>query len=136
MDKDERKKLERKARGRGIAVDGVDGYARHILLCSGPQCCSDEDGSAAWKSLNKCLQELKREGCHVYASHVNCLRFCRGGPLAVVYPEGIWYAHANAEGCRRIAEEHLRDGRVVEDLAFARNPLSLESEDVENAAST
>lgn len=126
MDKNERKKLVRKSKGRGIAVDGTGGYTRHILLCAGPLCCSPEAGQAAWKALNKSLKDLERGGCSVYASQVNCLRFCQRGPLAVVYPEGTWYAHADVEGCQRIALEHLRDGRVVEDLAFARNPLQPE----------
>lgn len=134
MDKDERKKLVRKARSRGIAVDGAGGYARHILLCTGPHCCSSEAGLAAWKALNKQLRELRSEGCNVYASRAGCLSFCRSGPLSVVYPEGIWYAHADAEGCRRIAEEHLREGRVVEELAFARNPLQLQAPEPEDEA--
>ena len=126
MDKDERKKLVRKAQGRGIAVDGQGGYTRHILLCTGPSCCSPEEGQAATKALNKHLRLLRAEGHAVYASPVGCLSFCRSGPVAVVYPEGTWYAHADAEGCARIAREHLGEGRVVEDLAFARNPLVAE----------
>lgn len=127
MDKDERRKLVRKAQGRGIAVDGAGGYTRHLLLCTGPQCCTPEEGQATMKALNKQLRLLRAEGHAVYASQVGCLRFCRGGPLAVVYPEGTWYAHADAEGCARIAQEHLRAGRVVEDLAFACNPLPLQA---------
>lgn len=131
MDKDERKKLVRKATSRGIALNSSGGYARHILLCTGPQCCTIEDGAAAWKALNKQLRELRQSGCSVYASRVGCLSFCLGGPLAVVYPEGTWYAHADAQNMGRIACEHLRDGRVVQDLAFASNPLPLENPEIE-----
>ena len=131
MDKDERKKLVRKAQARGVAVNGTGGYTHHILLCTGPSCCSPDEGQAARKALNKHLRQLRADGRAVYASHVSCLSFCRGGPVAVVYPEGTWYGHADAEGCARIALEHLRDGRVVEDLAFARNPLPLKAPEPE-----
>ena len=127
MDKDERRKLVRKAKNRGIAIDGVGGYARHILLCTGQQCCSPEQGQAVMRVLNRHLRQLSAEGHAVYASQVGCLRFCQRGPVAVVYPEGTWYAHADAEGCARIAQEHLREGRVVEDLSFACNPLPLQA---------
>jgi (2Fe-2S) ferredoxin len=126
MDKDERKKLTRKAKGRGIALDGSGGYTRHILMCTGPQCCSPESGIASWKALGKQVKELKREGCSVYASQVDCLFFCQRGPLAVVYPEGTWYAFVDEAGVEEIAREHLKKGRVVEDRAFARNPLGEE----------
>jgi (2Fe-2S) ferredoxin len=133
MDKDEKKKLERKSRRRGIAVRGDveagGGYTRHILLCTGPQCCAPEEGEAAWKELNWQLKELRCGGANVYASRVGCLFFCQRGPLAIVYPEGTWYAHADAEGVVRIAREHLAEGRVVEDLAFARNPLVVPREE-------
>jgi (2Fe-2S) ferredoxin len=49
-----------------------------------------------------------------------CLGVCAGGPIVVVYPEGVWYSGVTPGSLARIVTEHLRDGKVVEDLVFHR----------------
>ena len=115
---------------------------RHIFLCAGqisPKCAPREETNALWRHLKTRLNQLGvasgpppwrgKPGAEavsvpegdgtVLRSKVDCLRICEQGCIAVVYPEGTWYAGLTVEKLDRVIDEHLVHGRPVEELVFA-----------------
>ena len=100
----------------------MEPYARHVLVCTGNFCSENRAGRAIYARLASLLQ---REGLlfgatRVKRSEAPCLGVCTGGPIVVIYPEGVWYAGVTFALLERIVLEHLKEGRVIEEAVFHR----------------
>jgi (2Fe-2S) ferredoxin len=97
-------------------------YQRHIFFClnhraNGEDSCAQH---AAQAGFDRCKQAVKAAGLsgpgQVRVNKAGCLDRCAGGPVAVVYPEAVWYTFVDEHDIDEIVESHLKHGQPVERL--------------------
>ena len=97
-------------------------YERHIFFClnerkNGEACCAQH---RAQEAFDRCKSQAKAAGLlgegKVRVNKAGCLDRCAGGPIAVVYPEAVWYSYVDEQDIDEIVESHLKNGKVVERL--------------------
>jgi (2Fe-2S) ferredoxin len=97
-------------------------YKHHIFFCLNER--PDPEASCArhqaQQAFDRCKAQVKAQGLagpgKVRVNKAGCLDRCAGGPVAVVYPEGVWYSYVDQQDIDEIVESHLKNGRVVERL--------------------
>lgn len=97
-------------------------YKHHVFFClnqrdNGEASCAQY---GAQQAFDHCKAKVKSEGLagpgKVRVNKAGCLDRCAGGPVAVVYPEGVWYSYVDLKDIDEIVESHLKNGEVVERL--------------------
>jgi cob(I)alamin adenosyltransferase len=99
-------------------------YGRQLLICTHGDCADPAAGERLQQRFRELAQahglSKLRNPQRVKCTLTDCLGVCGGGPILVVYPEGIWYHHVDEAALERIVDEHLLNGRPVEQLIFHR----------------
>ena len=97
-------------------------YERHIFFClnertNGEACCAQFQ---AQEAFDRCKAQVKQAGLsgpgQVRVNKAGCLDRCAAGPVAVVYPEAVWYSFVDHADIDEIVESHLKNGIVVQRL--------------------
>lgn len=106
-------------------------FAHHIFFCTnqrkeGESCCASLGAQAAF---DRCKQRVKEAGLSgpgkVRVNKAGCLDRCAQGPVAVVYPQGVWYTYVDQDDIDEIVDSHLINGQVVERLLVAETNVSI-----------
>jgi (2Fe-2S) ferredoxin len=92
-------------------------FKKHIFVCTTGKICPGQGGVDVCDELRKQISErgLKKQ---IRINKAGCFDQCGNGPMVIVYPEGIWYAHVQPADCQEIVESHLIGGKPVERLLY------------------
>ena len=96
----------------------------HLFVCGGPDCCTPEEGLASYRHARQAIRERGADsGEHrVKCTKTGCLGVCGNGPIAVVYPDRVWYDDMTAERLDKVIDEHCIGGKPVDAYSFEPPP--------------
>ncbi len=109
----------------GVPIPSLPAYGRHIFICTHGNCAPPSRTAQLIKRLHELNEEHDRvrfsNGERLVVTSSGCLGVCMGGPVLVVYPDGVWYAAVDEAKLERIYTEHLLGGQPVEELVMHRH---------------
>jgi (2Fe-2S) ferredoxin len=88
-------------------------YRHHLFVCTAGKTCGAQGAHDVHAELKHLVKAAGLKGV-VRVNHAGCMNQCGHGPMVVVYPDDVWYAHVDVAGARRIVAEHVLGGRVVD----------------------
>ena len=101
------------------AVAATGYYARHIFFClnerkNGEACCSQHHAQEAFDHCKALVRAAGLAGPgQIRVNKAGCLDRCAAGPVAVVYPDAVWYTYVDLHDIDEIVESHLKCGQPV-----------------------
>lgn len=92
-------------------------YRKHVFVCTSGKHCPLSGADEVLKALRAEIEllGLKKQ---IRINKSGCLDQCGNGPMLVVYPDAVWYAHVKASDCKEIVHSHLLGGKLVERLLY------------------
>jgi (2Fe-2S) ferredoxin len=92
-------------------------FKKHVFVCTTGKTCPGQGGEAVCEALRKEIFErgLKEQ---IRINKSGCFNQCGNGPMVVVYPESVWYAHVQPADAKEIVESHLVGNEPVKRLLY------------------
>ena len=93
----------------------------HVFVCTSCRVNGQQKGLCYSKAsvdivqkFMEAIEDFDLSG-EVMVTNTGCFGICEKGPVAVVYPEGIWYGSLTEDSVPEIVEKHLLQGMPVEE---------------------
>lgn len=96
-------------------------YEKHVFVCTSGKTCKAADSAEIFDALKRACRDAGIAQ-QVRVNHSGCLGQCGHGPMIAVYPENVWYHEITEKRAKRIFEEHLVGGQVVEKYRYVAPP--------------